>query len=158
MINAAIGFTLSTVLIGRLIPRFGGGFPMVALAIASTLAIFGSILLATATSLNQIYLYFSVLSIMLSVASMVSPTVLQNMTLPHLRARMFALIGIAQLVAGGLGTVAGGVASDTLKSIGVTQSLLIGGNMVSAVCSVFAAIVFWRTRNAYLRLAEEIAQ
>ena len=158
LINAAIGFTLSTVLIGRLIPRFGGGFPMVALAIASTLAIFGSILLATATSLNQIYLYFSVLSIMLSVASMVSPTVLQNMTLPHLRARMFALIGIAQLVAGGLGTVAGGVASDTLKSIGVTQSLLIGGNMVSAVCSVFAAIVFWRTRNAYLRLAEEIAQ
>lgn len=158
LINAAIGFSLSALLIGRLIPRFGASFPMVALSIASTLAIFGSILLATATSLNQIYLYFSVLSIMLSVATMVYPTIIQNMTLPHLRARMFAIVGITQLIAGGLGTVAGGVASDALKTIGVTQSLLIGGNAVSALCSVFAALLFWRTRHAYLRLAEQIAQ
>ena len=158
LINAAIGFSLSALMIGRLIPRFGAAFPMVALAIASTLAIFGSILLATATSLNQIYLYFCVLSIMLSVVTMVYPTIIQNMTLPHLRARMFALIGIGQLVAGGLGTVAGGIASDVLKGMGVTQSLLIGGNAVSAVCSLFAAIIFWRTRHAYLRLAEEIAK
>jgi MFS family permease len=158
LINAAIGFSLSALLIGRLIPRFGAGFPMVALAIASSLAIFGSILLATASSLNQIYIYFSVLSIMLSVATMVYPTIIQNMTLPHLRARMFALIGIGQLVAGGLGTVAGGVASDALKAMGVERSLLIGGNLVSAVCSLIAAIIFWRTRTAYLRLAETIAK
>ncbi len=156
LINAAIGFTLSTLLIGRLIPKFGAAFPMVALAIASTLAVFGSILLATASSLNQIYIYFCVLSIMLSVAQMLFPTVVQTMALPHLRARMFALVGIGYLLAGGLGTVAGGVASDVLKGMGVERSLLIGGNMVSAICAAIAALIFWRTRHAYLRLVEEL--
>lgn len=156
LINAAIGFTLSTVLIGRLIPKFGAAFPMVALAIASTLAVFGSILLATASSLNQIYIYFCVLSIMLSVAQMLFPTVIQTMALPHLRARMFALVGIGYLIAGGLGTVAGGVASDVLKAMGVERSLLIGGNMVSAICAAIAALIFWRTRHAYLSLVEQI--
>jgi MFS family permease len=158
LVNAGIGFALSGLLIGRLIPRFGASFPLVALAISSTLAIFGSILLATASSLNQIYLYYCILAIMLSVATMLYPTVVQNMTLPHLRARMFALIGIGQLFAGGLGTVAGGVASDVLKGMGVERSLLIGGNLVSAVCAGIAAVIFWRTRHAYLNLVEQIAK
>lgn len=158
LVNAGIGFTLSGLLIGRLIPRFGASFPLVALAISSILAIFGSILLATASSLNQIYGYYCVLAIMLSVATMLYPTVVQNMTLPHLRARMFALIGIGQLFAGGLGTVAGGVASDALKAMGVERSLLIGGNLVCALCSAIAAVIFWRTRNAYVSLIEQIGK
>jgi MFS family permease len=156
LVNAAIGFALANFMIGRLIPRFGGQFPMVALAVAAMLAVFGSILLATASSLNQLYVYYCVLAIMLSVVTMLYPTVIQNLTVPHLRARMFAIISISQLIAAGLGTVAGGVASDVLKTFGVQQSLLIGGNILAAVCSGIAAIMFWRTRDSYLRLTEQI--
>ncbi len=157
LINAAIGFSLAALLFNRLQPKYGAQVPLMALTLGSVLAIFGSLLLMQARSIEQLYGFYSFLGIVLSIGVMTYPTVLQNMTLPHLRARMFALISIAQLVASGLGTVAGGAASDVLKSMGVERSLLVGGCMVSVICSAIAAIMFWRTRGAYLRLTQQIA-
>ncbi len=157
LINAAIGFALAGLLFSRLQPKYGAQVPLMALTVGSVLAIFGSLLLMQARSIEQLYAFFSFLGIVLSIGTMTYPTILQNMTLPHLRARMFALVAIAQLVASGLGTVAGGAASDVLKSMGVERSLLVGGGSVSVVCSAIAAIMFWRTRGAYLRLTQQIA-
>lgn len=157
LVNAAIGFSLAGLLFSRLQPKYGDQVPLMALSIGSVLAIFGSLLLMQARSIEQLYAFYCFLAIVLSIGLMTYPTVLQNMTLPHLRARMFALITIAQLFAGGLGTVAGGAASDALKAMGVERSLLVGGGIVSVICSIIAAIMFWRTRGAYLRLTQQIA-
>lgn len=156
LVNAAIGFSLAGLLFSRLQPKYGAQVPLMALSLGSLLAILGSLLLMQTRTVEQLYAFYCFLAIVLSIGLMTYPTVLQNMTLPHLRARMFALITIAQLVAGGLGTVAGGVASDVLKSMGVDRSLLVGGGIISVVSSIIAAIMFWRTRGAYLRLTQQV--
>ncbi len=156
LVNAAIGFSIAGLLFTRLVPRYGARVPMMALTLATVLGIPASILLAQSTSMIEIYVYYCFLAVVLSIGSMTFPTILQNMTLPYLRARMFALVGITQLVAGGLGAVAAGLLSDVLKAAGVKQSLLIGGGIIAVICLAIAAVIFWRIRDDYMALTEKV--
>jgi MFS family permease len=156
LITAAIGFACAAIAIPTLQRRYGANVPMISLAIASAFCAIIQLMIPMAESLVQLYVLWGLQGVGLTVGTMTAPTVIQNMSPRHLRARMLSFITVTGLCAVGLGTVAVGAVSDGLKGIGVARSLLMAGAGMGFVLTLLAAFVFWRINDSYMRLAEEV--
>ena len=113
-----------------------------------------SLLIGLATNLNELYAFWGLQSTFLMVEAMIMPTVLQNMTPAHLRARLFAVLSLFELVAGGLSPMAVGVLSDSLK--GHPHSLMTAAVTLSFAGLVICGAILWRSAKAYAPLVVAI--
>lgn len=153
-IASLIGFFGGTPLLAWLQPRLGLRMPIIVAATSVLACGICSAPIAFGQSSAQLYILWGFQVTVGMIAAMVLPTILQNMTPVHLRARMFAIMTLVSLVANGLGPVTVGFISDHL---GVAHSLLVAATLVAVISFGLAAAIFWRIRNAYVRLAAEVA-
>jgi MFS family permease len=153
-ITGVMGFGVGTLVMRRLQPRFDARLPMLAQATIALAAAGCSLLIGLATNVEQLYGFWGLQSTFLMVEAMIMPTVLQNMTPPHLRARLFAVLSLFELVAGGVSPVAVGVLSDSLK--GHPHSLMTSAVALSFIGLVVCGAILWRTAKAYAPLVEAV--
>jgi len=136
-------------------PRLGLRMPIIVVAITTVGAAIGTIPIAFGHSIAQIYLLWGFQIALSMLSSMVLPTVLQNMTPVHLRARLFALLTLISLISYGLSPVTVGFVSDHL--VGGTQPLVTAAVAVAVMALGLAGTLFWLIRARYLSLAVEVA-
>jgi MFS family permease len=153
-ITGVAGFAIGTVVMRVLQPRFDARLPMLAQAVIALTSAACSLLIGLATNVNELYGFWGLQSIFLMIEAMIMPTVLQNMTPPHLRARLFAVLSLFELVAGGLSPLAVGVLSDSLK--GRPHSLMTAAVSLSFAGLVICGGILWRTARAYAPLAHAV--
>lgn len=157
IVTGLIGFTIGTIGLRVLQPRFGARLPM--LAVAGTIvvsALCSTLIGLFGRSVMSLYVLWGFQAIFLMIASMVLPTIMQNMTPVHLRARVFAMFGLVGMLAGGFSPPLVGLLSDALGTM--PHKLLIAAMSVSVVALLIAAVIFVRMTSAYVRLAAEIAE
>jgi MFS family permease len=127
---------------------------MLAQAVIALTSAACSLLIGLSTNVTELYGFWGLQSIFLMIEAMIMPTVLQNMTPPHLRARLFAVLSLFELVASGLSPVAVGVLSDSLK--GRPHSLMTAAVSLSFAGLVICGVILWRTAKAYAPLVEAV--
>jgi MFS family permease len=153
LIAGAVGFVLSNLLMRWLRPRFGIRLPMMVLAAVSFLAAPCSILIVFARNADQLYEFWGLQFVLLMARQMVGPTVLQNMTPTHLRARVFALLGVSSAVAGISSPLVVGLISDRLQA--VPHGLLIAATSTSTIALLISGVILWRIVDGYAELTVE---
>jgi MFS family permease len=154
-ITGIVGFGAGTLVMRLLQPRVDVRLPMLAQAVIALVSAGCSLLIGFATNVDQLYGVWGLQSTFLMVEAMIMPTVLQNMTPPHLRARLFAVLSLFELVAGGLSPVAVGMLSDALK--GHAHSLMTAAVTLSFVGLGICGVILWRSAMGYARLLEAVA-
>ena len=152
----AVGFAAGTPVIRWLEPRFGARTPVMVLA----WLLFGSVPLSAAigfaTSLGFLYGALAVQLTLVMVMNMVYPTMLQRMSPQHVRARIFALVTIFQLIAQSLSPFAVGAVSDALGA--TARPLLTAMMLVSITFCCLGGAIFWVTIRPYGRMVDEVAR
>lgn len=152
LLTGLAGFALGAPLVRWMQLRLGARMPMVVLA--RVLA--GSAVLAVgigfANSVPTLYGVWSAQLVLLMAASLVLPTMLQTMSPPHIRARLFAINALFQIVGGALGPLAAGVVSDLLGE--GPRSLLMATMLVSTATLAVGSAIFHALLGPYGRMVE----
>jgi len=112
-----------------------------------------SMLIAFATSAEQLFEFWGVQAVLLMTYTMVGPTVVQNMAPSHLRSRVFAILGLFSLAAGAVSPVVVGFVSDLLK--GLEHGLLISAMGTSIAALIISGVILWSIVDSYAVLAVE---
>lgn len=155
LVTAGLGFAIGTALLPWFRARSQRWSDVLALAWVMFLAALTSAFIAFAQSVAQLYILWGLQAIVLTVGTMILPTMLQNMTPVPMRARVFALYIFSQISAA-LGYVVVGALSDALR--GVERGLLYAAVSVAIVFLVLSGIIFWRTSRGYVALVEEVRE
>lgn len=155
-ITTIIGFVLGTTVLQALRTRFGPRLPMLAMGFVLALCAAASVFLYLAQDIPQLYAAWGVQATILMVVAIATPTIIQNMTPAHLRARLFAIGSIVAIAFGSSSPIVVGLVSDLLS--GVPRSLMMAAAGTSIVALLIsAAILFW-TAPHYQRLTEAVAR
>lgn len=156
LLTGIAGFAAGTPLVRFLQRRFGTRMPMVVM----TLVLFASTALSGAIGFARdiptLYGLWAAQSTLLMVVAMVLPTMLQTMSPPHLRARLFAINALIQLVGGALGPLAAGILSDALGQ--TPHALLTAATIVSMSALALSGTIFQVLGGAYSRMVEEVTR
>jgi hypothetical protein len=155
-ITTALGFVIGTAALQFFRKRFGPQLPMLAMAVVMVLCAVTSVFLYLAQSIPQLYSAWGVQATILMIVAIATPTIIQNMTPPILRARLFAVGSIVAVVFGSSSPIVVGLVSDLLS--GLPRSLMIAAAGTSIVALLIsAAILYWAAPH-YQRLAEDVAR
>ena len=157
IISGVLGFAGGMAVVRWLGPRFGAGFEMMMLAAVALGGSLASIPIAFAGSLEQLYGFWGLQVTVLALLAMVLPTVMQNMTPPPIRARLFAMISMFQLVAGGIAPVIVGAFSDALTGT-VARPLLLAAATMAVIGCALGAFIFARLVRGYGALVVKIRE
>lgn len=157
IISGVLGFSAGMLVVRWLGPKFGAGFEMMLVSAAALGGSLASIPIAFAGSVEQLYGFWCLQITVLTLLSMVLPTVMQNMSPPALRARLFALISMFQLVAGGIAPVIVGAFSDALTGT-VGRPLLLAAAGLAVLGCALSAFVFARLVRGYEAMVVKVRE
>lgn len=157
IVSGVVGFSSGMLVVRWLAPKFGAGFEMMLIAGVALGGALASVPIAFAGSVEHLYGFWGLQITVLTLLSMVLPTVMQNMSPPALRARLFALIAMFQLVAGGIAPVIVGALSDALTGTVGRPLLLAAVGMAVLGCSI-AAIIFARLVRGYAAMVLKVRE
>jgi MFS family permease len=115
-----------------------------------------SILLYFAQDIPQLYVAWSVQATILMIVAIATPTIIQNMTPAHVRARLFAIGSMVAIAFGSSSPLIVGLASDLLSSF--PRSLMLAAAGTSIISMLISAMILFWTAPHYRRLTEEVAR
>lgn len=151
------GFAAGTPAIRWVERRFGARTPLVVLAGLLFGTVPFSVCIGFATGLTPLYGALAVQLTLQMVMNMVFPTMVQRMSPQHVRARVFALVTIFQLMAQSLSPLMVGSASDALGTA-MGRPLLTAMMLVSSTALCAGGAVFVLAMRPYARMVEEVAR
>jgi MFS family permease len=157
-ITGVAGFLFGSLVLRRLEPRLGPRLPMIALSACTAVGAACSLLIGFATSAVSLYGFWGLQLLFGMVMNMVTPTIMQNMAPVQLRARIFAVNGLATMVAAAMSPVVVGVVSDRLAAFTHTaRPLQAAAILTSIVALLVSAILMWLSTDSYVTLTETIS-
>lgn len=155
-ITTAVGFVIGTAALQFFRKRFGPQLPMLAMSAVLVLCAVASVFLYLAQSIPQLYAAWGVQATILMIVAIATPTIIQNMTPPNLRARLFAVGSLVAIAFGSSSPIVVGLVSDLLG--GVSRSLMLAAAGTSIVALLISAAILFATAPHYQRLAEDVAR
>jgi MFS family permease len=155
-VTTVVGFVVGTAALQVLRKRFGPALPMLAMAVVLVVCAAVSVLLYLAQDIPQLYVAWGVQATFLMIVAIATPTIIQNMTPTHIRARLFAIGSIVAIAFGSSSPLVVGLVSDLLTSL--PRSLMIAAAGTSIISMLISAVILFWTAPHYQRLAEEVAR
>jgi MFS family permease len=154
-VTTILGFAIGTAALQFLRSRFRA-LPMLAMSVVMVLCAGASILLYFAQDIPQLYVAWSVQATILMIVAIATPTIIQNMTPAHVRARLFAIGSMVAIAFGSSSPLIVGLASDLLSSF--PRSLMLAAAGTSIISMLISAMILFWTAPHYRRLTEEVAR
>jgi MFS family permease len=155
-VTTIVGFVIGTAVLQFLRSRFGAALPMIAMGIVLLLCAAASVLLYLAQDIPQLYAAWGIQATILMIVAIATPTIIQNMTPAHIRARLFAIGSIVAIAFGSSSPIVVGLVSDLLSDL--PRSLMIAAAGTSIIMMTISAFILFWTAPHYERLAEEVAR
>lgn len=155
-ITTIVGFVIGTAALQFFRKRFGPQLPMLAMGAVLVLCAAASVFLYLAQNIPQLYAAWGVQATILMIVAIATPTIIQNMTPPNLRARLFAVGSLVAIAFGSSSPIVVGLVSDLLG--GVSRSLMLAAAGTSIVALLISAAILFLTAPHYQRLAEDVAR
>ncbi|HTD07047.1 MFS transporter [Undibacterium sp.] len=123
------GATLGGLLLRHMRRHFGPAAPLRVIMLGQVAAAMLSLMLLMVRSANDIYILLGLMFTPLIATSMLSPTLMQDLSPAHLRTRMISLLTLTMLPFGAISPVLVGIASD------------LHGHLITAIlCITFAGV------------------
>jgi MFS family permease len=153
-----VGFVFGGLTLRWLEPRLGPRLPMLALAVCTALGAACSVLFGFATSAPMLYGFWGIQLLFGMAMNMVTPTIMQNMAPVALRARIFAVNGLATMVAAALSPLVVGLVSDRLAALAHVERPLQTAAMLTSIASLaVSAVVLWLSTDSYVVLTRDVS-
>ncbi len=163
--NALGSATLVSTLIGMLVSvyglrwlraRVGVQLPVVTLALGCAACALSALALLLPSSIDALFVVFGVHLTALMLVGMTFPTALQNLAPPHLRSRMFALLGTLAMLCASAAPPLVGLLSDQISHR--SDGLLLVTATLGGAAFLLAALGFARTAKHYGAALRAVAE
>ncbi|MET0208515.1 MAG: MFS transporter [Burkholderiaceae bacterium] len=155
MIGTVGGALLGALGVKLLRPHAGVATPLRVLGIGTGMAAIVSACLPLAASAMHLYVLFGLQVVCLITATVVAPTLLQDMTPPALRSRVIALASVFTTLMGAMSPVLVGLVSDGLAAHANALGLAVA--LVASISMGLGALVTWRAERSFVRTVSELA-
>jgi MFS family permease len=145
-VASAVGLLFTVFGMRWLAPRVGARLPVIALAVACATSGLALLLLPLATSSDGLFFIYGLHMTLLMMGLMTYPTVLQDLSPAHLRARMVAIFGVLAVVLPSLMPPFIGALSDQFKQApnGLLMVTVASGAVLLVLSS---ALYLWGARD-----------
>jgi MFS family permease len=163
--NALGSATLVSTLIGLLVSvygmrwlraRVGVQLPVVTLALGCAACALSALALLLPSNIDALFVVFGVHLTALMLVGMTFPTALQNLAPPHLRSRMFALLGTLAMLCASAAPPLVGLLSDQIRHR--SDGLLLVTATLGGAAFLLAALGFARTAKHYGAALRAVAE
>ena len=163
--NALGSATLVSTLIGMLVSvyglrwlraRVGVQLPVVTLALGCAACALSALALLLPSSIDALFLVFGVHLTALMLVGMTFPTALQDLAPPHLRSRMFALLGTLAMLCASAAPPLVGLLSDQIRHR--SDGLLLVTATLGGAAFLLGALGFARTAKHYGAALRAVAE
>jgi MFS family permease len=145
--STAIGFLISVWGMRYFAPRVGPRLNVRVLWLAALCAAGAFFAMTFATRAEHMYAIQGVYIVLLTGASMIFPTVVQSLAPAHLRARVYALMGVILSASGAAAPPVVGLLSDQFKSL--PNGLIVSAVMVAVPCLAIGAVLMFMCERNY---------
>jgi len=156
LVSTLIGLLASVCGLRWLRARVGVQLPVLTLALGCAACALSSLALLLPSGLDALFVVFGVYLTALSLVGMTFPTVLQNLAPPHLRSRMFALLGTLAMLCASVAPPLVGLLSDQMRHR--SDGLLLVTATLGGAAFLLAALGFARTARHYGAAVRAVAE
>ena len=156
LISTLIGLLVSVYGMRWLRARVGVQLPVVTLALGCAACALSALALLLPSSIDALFMVFGVYLTALMLVGMTFPTALQNLAPPHLRSRMFALLGTLAMLCASAAPPLVGLLSDQIRHR--SDGLLLVTATLGGAAFLLAALGFARTAKHYGAALRAVAQ
>ena len=156
IVGTIVGAVVGGYGVKRLRAHLGVATPLRVMVVGLALSACASIGLAFATTAHQVYWLFGLQVAFLISATVVAPTILQDLTPAALRSRVIALSSVITILLSALSPVLVGLASDLLKIR--PDGLQIAVAVVAFTSMLIGAFVTWRAEGRFVQTVRLIGE
>lgn len=157
-----VGFLIAQLAYWKLLPRFGPRVGVMAMIAAASASAVLALCLQWATTPTQLFVIYGLFFTTVMSGTLLSPTILQDITPAPIRARLAAITVTLNIVLGSLGPALVGAVSDQLKGRPNGLALAMAGS--ACMCMIVSALLLVPMIRHYLgavaaaRRAERVHQ
>jgi MFS family permease len=145
--GTALGFLISVWGLRIFTPRVGPKLNVRVLWLAGLCAALSFFAMTFATQVEHLYAIQGIYIVLLTGASMIFPTVVQSLAPAHLRARVYALMGVILSASGAAAPPVVGLISDQFTNL--SNGLIVSAVIVAVPCLVIGSVLMYFCERGY---------